>query len=169
MFVFGKPNFRLSGQKLFLDFKIRIKSLFLPSPSEARARQQSPKIRILKIGGAFWLKSELFLTKIRTANFDAPPRRRSLTLATPQKSFLHIFYFARARFFLLKGKENFFAGLCSERAGRRGFASARARRNSPHTPLPPRPRLDWLFFRRNLRVCQFYWCAARLLILTNPL
>ena len=131
--------------------------MFLPSPSpapeqvrcginSARARQQSPKIRILKIGGAFWLKSELFLTKIRTANFDAPPRRRSLTLATPQKSFLHIFYFARARFFLLKGKENFFAGLCSERAGRRGFASARARRNSPHTPLPPRPRLDWLFF-----------------------
>jgi hypothetical protein len=27
----------------------------------------------------------------------------------------------RARFFLLKGKENFFAGFCSERAGRRGF------------------------------------------------
>jgi len=58
------------------------------------------------------------------------------------------FYFARARFFLLKGKENFFAGLCSERAGRRGFASARARRNSPHTPLPPRPRLGWRKFLR---------------------
>ena len=42
-------------------------------------------------GGAFWLKSELFLTKIQTANFDAPPRRRSLTLATQQKSFLRIF------------------------------------------------------------------------------
>jgi hypothetical protein len=26
---------------------------------------------ILKLGGTFWLKSELFLTKIRTANFDA--------------------------------------------------------------------------------------------------
>ena len=78
---------------------------------------------------------------------DAPPRRRSLTLATQQKSFLHIFYFAHARFFLLKGKENFFAGFCSERAGRRGFASARARRNSPHAPLPPRPRFG---YRRNL-------------------
>ena len=83
-----------------------------------------------------WLKSELFLTKIRTANFDAPPRRHSLTLATPQKSFLHIFYFARPRFFLLKGKENFFAGLCSERAGRRGFASASGQKFLPPDPLP---------------------------------
>ncbi|MDE2439281.1 MAG: hypothetical protein KGN01_07880 [Patescibacteria group bacterium] len=70
------------------------------------------------------------------------PRRRSLTLASQQKSFL-CFSFARAGFSLLKGKENFFAGFCSERAGRRGcpqFDFARARRNSPHTPLPPRPR-----------------------------
>ena len=110
------------------------------------------------LGGAFWLKSELFLTKIRTANFDAPPRRRSLTLATPQKSFLHIFYFARPRFFLLKGKENFFAGLCSERAGRRGFASARARRNSPHTPLPPRPRLGWRNFLRRAYLSSRVFC-----------
>ena len=49
---------------------------------------------------------------------------------------------------IAKGKENFVAGFCSERAGRRGFASARARRNSPHTPLPPRPRLNSQFFRR---------------------
>ena len=49
-----------------------------------------PALAPLKIYdcGAFWLKSELFLTKIRIANFDAPPRRRSLTLATQQKSFL---------------------------------------------------------------------------------
>jgi hypothetical protein len=40
------------------------------------------------------------------------PRRRSLTLASQQKSFL-CFSFARAGFFLLKGKENFFAGFCS--------------------------------------------------------
>src|SRR3990167_7300767 len=93
---------------------------------------------------------------------DAPPRRRSLTLATQQKSFLRIFYFARARFFLLKGKENFFAGFCSERAGWRGFASARARRNSPHTPLPPRPRLGWPFFRRIWKACQFHWRAAQI-------
>jgi len=42
----------------------------------------------------------------------------------PQKSFLHIFYFAAARFFLLKGKENFFAGQRAKRAavGRSKFA-----------------------------------------------
>jgi len=48
----------------------------------------------------------------------------------------------RARFFLLKGKENFFAGLCSERAGRRG-GNARARRNSPLNP-PFRRALAWV-------------------------
>ena len=116
-------------------------------------------------GGAFWLKSEPFLTKIWTAKFErsAPPPLASL--AVQQKSFLRFFYFARADFFLLKGKENFFAGFCSERAGRRGFASARARRNSPHTPLPPRPRLGWPFFRRAyflnsctfFKSCQEYW------------
>jgi len=42
----------------------------MPSPSGARVRQQPSKTLKLKIGGTFWLKSELFLTKIRTANFD---------------------------------------------------------------------------------------------------
>ncbi|MFH1145902.1 MAG: hypothetical protein V1707_02990 [bacterium] len=70
---------------------------------------------------------------------DALPRRRSLRSLFRKKVFFAIFYFVPARFFLLKEKENFFAGFCSERAERRGFASARARRNSPHTPLPPRP------------------------------
>ena len=79
---------------------------------------------------------------------DAPPRRRSLRSLFRKKVFFAIFYFARPRFFLLKGKENFFAELCSCRAGRRGFASARERRNSPHTPLPPRPRFRRRFFRR---------------------
>ena len=65
-----------------------------------------------------------------------PPRRRSLALATQQKSFLCISDFARAGFFLLKGKENFFAGFCSQRAGRRDWPLffARTRRNSPPTP-----------------------------------
>jgi len=45
----------------------------MPSPSEARARQQSPKIRILKIGGAFWTKSELILSKIPTPTFNCRP------------------------------------------------------------------------------------------------
>ena len=92
----------------------------------------------------------LFWTKSGLRNLNAPPRRRSLRSLFRKKVFFAIFYFARARFFLLKGKENFFAGLCSERAGRRGFASARARRNSPHTPFPPRPRFGR---RRNLRLC----------------
>ncbi|MDP3779514.1 MAG: hypothetical protein Q8R30_05765, partial [bacterium] len=36
-----------------------------------------------------------------------PPRRRSLSLAPPQKSFVYDFGFARARSFPLKGKQNF--------------------------------------------------------------
>jgi hypothetical protein len=73
-----------------------------------------------------------FLTETRPRK---PARRRSLQLATQQKSFLCISDFARAGFFLLKGKENFFVGFCSERAGRRGWPLffARTRRNSPHT------------------------------------
>jgi len=117
-------------------FRSKIRGIILPNcPSKRgakpRARRNFPQIRY---GGVYWTKSELFLMKIRTANFErsAPPPLASL--AVQQKSFLHIFYFAPARFFLLKGKENFFADLCSERAGRRGFASARARQNSP-TPL----------------------------------
>jgi len=54
----------------------------------------------------------------------------------------------RAGFFLLKGKENFFAGLCSDEQAA-GLASifARARRNSPHTPLPPYHRV-WCFKKK---------------------
>jgi len=57
-------------------------------------------------------------------------------LATPQKNTLCSFHFARAGFFLLKGKENFFAGFCSERAGRWGFASAGGQKFLPPDPLP---------------------------------
>src|SRR3989344_463819 len=75
-----------------------------------------------------------------------PPRRRSLPLASQQKSFLYVSDFARAGFFLPrlrrdfggqgKGKENFFAGFCSQRAGRLDWPLffARTRRNSPHPP-----------------------------------
>ena len=38
-------------------------------------------------------------------------------LATPHKSFLHIFQFARADFFLLKGKENFWGSALNEQGG----------------------------------------------------
>jgi len=74
---------------------------------------------------------------------DAPPRRRSLPLATQQKSFLCFSWFAHAGFFLLKGKENFFAGFCSQRAGRRAWPLlfARTRRNSLHTPPSASPSL----------------------------
>ena len=64
-----------AGRNCFWISKIRSKSSPKPSPASGGARQQSPKIRILKIGGAFWLKSELFLTKIRTANFDCRASR----------------------------------------------------------------------------------------------
>ncbi len=46
-----------------------------------------------------------------------PPRRRAGNQHAPQKSFLCISGFARARFFLLKGKENFFVVLCSDEQG----------------------------------------------------
>ena len=135
MFLVGSHSgrVRLLGEQLGLNGSPGFESL------SHRQQKITLILDLFFAGGAFWLKSELFLTKIRTANFDAPPSRRSLTLATPQKSFLYIFYFARPIFFL-KGKENFFAGLCSERAGRRVRSlsacwrtSARARRNSPHT------------------------------------
>src|SRR3990167_10881867 len=70
-----------------------------------------------------------------------PPRRRSLTLAAPQKNTLCSFHFARARFFLLLMKRVFFCGvLPSKYSGRwRGcpqFDFAKEKRNSPQTPLP---------------------------------
>src|SRR3990167_9267785 len=73
---------------------------------------------------------------------DAPPRRRSLTLATPQKSFLCISDFARAGFFLLKGKQNFFVVFCSERAGGGAFRTSLGRLGipPPNPLLPSRPR-----------------------------
>jgi hypothetical protein len=67
--------------------------------------------------------------------------RRSLTLATPQKSFLRIFYFARARIFLLKGKESFLRDSALNEQG--GGASLRLGRGRiPPTP-PFRLALTW--------------------------
>ena len=65
-----------------LDFPTKIKIDFMeqllsslpkPSPAFGGARQQSPKIRILKIGGIFWLKFELILEKTPTLIFSPPP------------------------------------------------------------------------------------------------
>jgi hypothetical protein len=57
------------------------------------------------------------------SKIDALLRRRSLRSLFRKKIFFTIFYFAYARFFLLKGKENFFADICYERAGWRGGAN----------------------------------------------
>jgi len=80
---------------------------------------------------------------------DPPPLA---SLAVQQKSFLHIFYFAAARFFLLKGKENFFAGFCSKRAGRRGFASAGGQKFLPQTPFSFCPPALWQSLSRLLKM-----------------
>jgi len=93
-------------------------------------------------------KSELILNKIPTNSLRPAAARFARCSA---KKFSSQFLFCARFLFLLKGKENFFAGLCFERARRRGFASAQARRNSLHTPLPPRLRLGWRNFLRRLR------------------
>jgi len=73
-------------------------------------------------------------------------------LATPQKNTLCSFHFARAGFFLLKGKENFFADLCSKRAGRQGFASAGGQKFLPQTPFSFCPPALWQSLSRLLKM-----------------
>ncbi len=79
---------------------------------------------------------ELTLSKIPDQR--KPPRRRSLTLASQQKSFLCISDFARARFFLLKGKGIFLLGSALTR-GRRATIFARTARHSSPQPPPAEP------------------------------
>jgi len=45
MFAFGKPNFRLSGQKLFLDFKNPYKIVAFAEP-EPRTRTSSVRDKL---------------------------------------------------------------------------------------------------------------------------
>src|SRR3989338_8001423 len=90
---------------------------------------------------------ELFLSK--TPNKEASPATARQARHTTEK---YSFHFARPRFLFLLMKRVFFCGvLPSKYSGRwRGcplFVFARSWRNSPQTPLPPRPR-----FRR-----QFFW------------
>ena len=61
--------------------------------------------------------------------------------------------------FSLKKKTKLFSAVCSFRAGRRGFASARARRNPPPHPPTPRPR-----FGRRRNLCQRSWRAVNFFI-----
>ena len=72
-----------------------------------------------------------------------PSHRRAGNRHAPQKSFLCFSRFARARFFLLKGKENFFVLLCSdEQGGGDGLCLSLGRGGipPPNPLLPPRPR-----------------------------
>ena len=70
-----------------------------------------------KNGGAFWLKSEPFLTKIRTAKFEcsAPPPLASL--AVPQKSFLFLLEEKIGRAQIKKCRENFSVLVPPKRSG----------------------------------------------------
>ena len=43
MFAFGKPNFRLSGQKLFLDFKNPFKITAFAEPERSEGEATNPK------------------------------------------------------------------------------------------------------------------------------
>ena len=112
----------------------------LALPDTGHCKTLASPSTMLRIGKIFtWCCNYTLCANFLWRELRKPARRRSLPLATQQKSFLCISDFARTGFFLLKGKENFFAGFCSERAGRRDWPLffARTRRNSPHTPLPP--------------------------------
>jgi len=70
-------------------------------------------------------RSNSFYQKfLKKSNRSAPPPAANDGGTASQKNFLHIFYFARARFFLLKGKENFSASASALKA-RGGGASLR--------------------------------------------
>src|SRR3989344_1057996 len=106
-------------KKLFLGISLR--RLILP-PNSLRAAPFGAASKPLllptknhevQFGVSLQFGSNSFYPKfLNETRPRKPPRRRSLTLASQQKSFLCISDFARARFFLLKGKENFFAGFC---------------------------------------------------------
>ena len=49
MFAFGKPNFRLSGQKLFLDFKFPFKILAEAAPRHADAHWRLPALVLVAV------------------------------------------------------------------------------------------------------------------------
>jgi len=100
------------------------------------------------------------LREISLSETDAPPRRRSLRSLFRKKVFFAIFYFARPRFFLLKGKENFFAGLCSCRAGRRGFVSETGGQKF----LPP----DLLFFLPACLGFARFFGSGEILLFSRP-
>ena len=86
---------------------------------------------ISQVAVIFYTLREPFLNETATDS----PRRRSLTLAAPQKSFLFLLKEKIGRAQNRKCEENFFAVFCSQRAGRRGFASG----SDGSAFLPPTP------------------------------
>ena len=123
-----------------------------PKPPIDFFAQNSCKI----LTGALCLKMREPILSERT---DAPPRRRSLTLATPKKSFVRIFGFARVRFFLLKGKQNFSLVFCSERAGGWALRTSLGRLGipPPNPLLPSRPRFGKRIFWRAYNCFIFFF------------
>src|SRR3989344_1870172 len=88
-----------------------------------------------------------------------PPRRRAGNRHAPQKSFLCISDFARADFFLLKGKENFVVLLCSdEQGGGLGLFLISLGRGGIPPPNPQYERIYWGFVfklrKQNLVECR---------------
>jgi len=61
-------------------------------------------------------------------SFRPAASRRKAAACLAEKFSLHFLFCARHQFFLLKGKKFFYSASALTR-GRRGFASARARRN----------------------------------------
>src|SRR3989344_396809 len=91
------------------------------------------------------------------------PRHRLASLGDTKEKCSLLFGFARDQF-LLKRKGHFSLVFCppSIRAdGGATILSARAWRNSPHTPLPPCPRSDGRIFRRHSYFTNFSFSFAK--------
>jgi hypothetical protein len=84
----------------------------------------------------FTISLELILSEIpeKTHSLYPAASRRGRRPAS-QKNFLYIFYFARADFFLLKGKENFSASAPAPKARGDGASLRLGRGGIP--PIPP--------------------------------
>ena len=97
---------------------------------------------------------------LKKSNRSAPPPAANDGGTASQKNFLHIYYFARARFFLLKGKENFSASASAPKARGGGsgvYPPAGGLRLAGKNFLPPTPSI----FARSPK------CVAEHLIFTN--
>jgi len=91
----------------------------------------------VKFWSIFTISLEPILSKIpEKIHSLRPAASRRLRRPASQKNFLYIFYFARANFLLLKGKENFSARLPRLKA-RGGGASLRLAGKKFPPPNPP--------------------------------